>query len=256
MLLCDAVQIARLAFLQEPEQVLTPQQRERFLASVERRLAREPVTRIIGKRGFWDIELAVARDVLDPRGDTETLVEAALQIFDAKPDRPLRVADLGCGSGAIICALLHQWPTATGIAVDLSPQACALTQINAQSCGVAGQLSVLQRSWAGGLPGPFDLVISNPPYVPSADIAQLAPEVRLWDPALALDGGRDGLDAYRALSRIVPASLSVGGWLVLEVGFDQAASVTAILTEAGFGSVQTFADLGGHTRTLAAQYRQ
>jgi len=252
-LTCYATGLTQLDFHRQPDLELDSGQRALLHECVRRRLAREPLTRIIGRRGFWEIDLLVEPDVLDPRADTETLVRAALQVFGAHPGRALRIADLGSGSGAIICALLDQWASASGIAVDQSPQACALTAANARACNVADRLMVLNQSWGLGLPGRFDLVISNPPYIPTADTAGLDPEVRLWDPQLALDGGADGLNAYREIAAIAPALLEPQGWLILETGHDQARSVTAVLTESGMSEPAQFTDLAGHVRALAVQ---
>ena len=227
-LTCYATGLTQLDFHRQPDFELDAGQRALLHECVRRRLAREPLTRIIGRRSFWEIDLLVEPDVLDPRADTETLVRTALQLLGERPDRVLRIADLGSGSGAIICALLDQWSNASGIAIDLSPQACALTAANARACNVADRLTVLNRSWGPDLPGRFDLVISNPPYIRTADIAGLDPEVRLWDPQLALDGGADGLNAYREIAAIAPALLEPEGWLILETGYDQARCVSTL----------------------------
>ncbi|MDP4595131.1 MAG: peptide chain release factor N(5)-glutamine methyltransferase [Beijerinckiaceae bacterium] len=255
-LLCHAAGLRRIDFLNDPGRVLTPSGRAVFSSHVQRRLAREPVTRIIGTRGFWDIDLDVAPGVLDPRADTETLVEAAVALLGGRTSGTLRILDLGCGSGAIICALLHAWPHAIGHAMDISQDACALTRRNASRCGVADRLTIDQRSWNHGLDGQFDLVLSNPPYIRSGALASLDPEVRLWDPVLALDGGADGLDAYRDLAVLTAPCLASGGWLVLEAGFDQAADITNILVAAGWVGLQTYNDLGGHVRAIAARCQQ
>lgn len=254
ILLCHAAGIRRIDVLNNPAQVLAPAQRITFAACVTRRLAREPVTRITGNRGFWNTELHVAPDVLDPRSDTETLIAAALQLADGPKTKPRRILDLGCGSGAIVCALLQEWPNANAVAIDLSPAACALTQENAAACGVATRLSVECRGWGPDILGPFDFVLSNPPYIRSADIAELDPEVRLWDPVLALDGGADGLDAYREIAASARGFLNVNGWLVLEVGYDQSDDVQAILIKAGWDKLSTFKDLSGHIRAVAAAF--
>ena len=252
-LLCHAAGITCAGLIADGDAPLRPDQQKAYAACVERRLAREPVTRIVGRRGFWDIELRVAPDVLDPRADTETLVAAALEIFADRGHEPLRILDLGCGSGAIICALLDQFTAASGLAVDVSAAACSLTQDNAHLCGVASRLTVRQQSWHSGISGQYDLVVSNPPYIRTGDLPTLDPEVRNWDPLLALDGGADGLDAYRDLLRLTVPALNPGGWLLLETGYDQRPDVTTLLETAGWRAIRAFRDLGGHVRVLAAR---
>ncbi|MCC2096984.1 MAG: peptide chain release factor N(5)-glutamine methyltransferase [Hyphomicrobiales bacterium] len=253
-LLCHAAGINRAGLIANGDALLAPERQPAFAACVERRLAREPVTRIVGKRGFWDIELHVAPDVLDPRADSETIVSTALEIFGARRSEPLRMLDLGCGSGAIVCALLDQFPEARGVAVDLSGPACALTRDNARLCKVMDRLLVEQKDWNSGLPsGHYDLIVSNPPYIRTGDIAGLDPEVHLHDPALALDGGEDGLNAYRSLAAVTAAHLDPAGWMLLEIGFDQSGDVGDILKAAGWHSIVAYRDLGGHIRVLAAQ---
>jgi release factor glutamine methyltransferase len=252
-LLCHAAGITRAGLIANGDAPLPPDGQIAYAACVERRLAREPVTRIVGKRGFWDIELRVAPDVLDPRADTETLVAAALEIFADRRREPLRILDIGCGSGAIVCALLDQFAEASGLAIDVSAAACSLTRDNARLCGVAPRLTVQQQSWHSGISGQYDLVVSNPPYIRTGDLPALDPEVRKWDPVLALDGGADGLDAYRDLIRLAAPLLTPGGWLLLETGYDQGPDVTALLEAAGWREIRAFRDLGGHVRVLAAR---
>lgn len=221
----------------------------RLLALVERRVAREPVGRILGHREFWTIDLALNPDTLEPRPDTETLVEAVLK---ALPDRnaPLRLLDLGTGTGCILLALLAELPNASGLGVDLSPGAVAAATENAARNGLAERARFQTGNWGVGLDERFDVVASNPPYIPSADIAALDPEVREHDPLRALDGGADGLDAYRIIAAQLPGLLQPGGLAGLEVGQGQAADVAGLLAGAGLEPAGVFRDLGGVERCV------
>lgn len=211
------------------------------------------MTRIIGERGFWTLDLTVAPRVLDPRADTETLIETALELFRARREEPLQILDLGSGSGAILCALLSEFENAYGVAVDLSPHACAATAHNLSRCGLSARASVIRGRWAEAISARFDLVVSNPPYIPAGDIGGLDPEVALHDPALALDGGADGLDCYRELARESPRLLRAGAAILFEVGAGQAQSVAELLKREGLGLAAARRDLAGHERVVAAQ---
>ncbi len=221
-----------------------------YRALIKRRGEGEPVAHLTGRREFWSRSFAVTPDVLVPRPETELVVERALALVVSR-DRALRVLDLGTGSGAIAVTLATELPQAQVTAVDRSEAAVAVATGNAASAGVDGRVRVLLGDWTAALdPGArFDLVVSNPPYIPSDEIAALAPEVRR-EPRLALDGGADGLDAYR---RIVPEAarvLAPGGALVLEVGAGQAESVAGLLTAAGFEAVARHGDLAGIERVV------
>ncbi len=224
----------------------------RVLTLVERRAAREPVGRILGHREFWTIDLALNPDTLEPRPDTETLVEAVLRSL---PDRsaPLRLLDLGTGTGCILLALLAELPDATGVGVDLSPGAVAAATGNAARNGLVERARFQTGNWGAGLAERFDVVVSNPPYIPSADIATLDPDVREHDPLRALDGGADGLDAYRIIAGQMPDLLRPGGLAGLEVGQGQAADVAELLAAAGLEPVGVFRDLGGVERCVLAR---
>lgn len=218
-----------------------------------RRLAREPVHRILGRRAFWTLDLAISPAVLDPRPDSETLVEAALALA---PRPCARVLDLGTGSGALLCALLTEWPEASGLGVDRSVEACRVARRNVEACGCGARALVVAGDWGAALAGPFDVVVSNPPYIRSDDIAGLDPEVRDHDPALALDGGADGLAAYRAIAPLAARLLAPGGLLAVEVGWTQGEDVAGLLAQAGFGEVGRRRDLGGHDRVVTGRSRR
>jgi release factor glutamine methyltransferase len=207
------------------------------------------VSQILGKRAFWTIVLGVNRDVLTPRPETETLVETALEAF--APERAFTVLDLGVGSGAMLLAILAERPAARGLGVDVSEEALATARENAANLGLARRAALLRGDWTSGLADEsFDLVVANPPYIPSADIASLAPEVSDHEPRLALDGGPDGLDAYRSLSGEILRVLKAGGVFVLEIGPGQADAVTGMMRAAGAGDVAVRQDLAGRDRVV------
>ncbi len=249
LLVEHALGLTRDQLLTRADDPLSDADAARALDLVARRAAREPVGRILGHREFWTVDLALNPDTLEPRPDTETVVEAAL---DAIPDRaaPLRLLDLGTGTGCILLALLAELPNATGLGVDLSPGAVAAAAANAGRNGLEGRARFRTGDWGAGLDERFDLVVSNPPYIPSADIAGLQPEVRDHDPARALDGGADGLDAYRAIAAQLPGLLVPGGSAALEVGQGQAAAVARLLEAAGLSVTGLFRDLGGVERCV------
>ena len=253
ILLCVAAGIDRATLISDPDRAIEPAAAARFDTYVARRLAREPVSRILGRREFWSLDLEVTSAVLDPRPDTETLVSAALAYLGLRRGDPLRILDLGTGSGAILCATLRDCPMALGWGVDRSPEACRVARDNLARCGFAARGLVLCADWVAALGAArFDLVLSNPPYVETAAIERLDPEVRLHDPHAALDGGSDGLDAYRLLAVQAPALLAPGGALFLEVGAGQAGAVAALLEDAGLHPLGSARDLAGIERVVGA----
>ncbi|MEP9350870.1 peptide chain release factor N(5)-glutamine methyltransferase [Xanthobacter sp. KR7-225] len=222
-------------------------------ALLARRLAGEPVSRILGRREFWSMDFALAPETLVPRPDTETVVEEALAHV-ADRAAPLRLLDLGTGSGAILAALLSELPNAFGVGVDLSAGAARAACDNLARLGLGARACVVAGRWGEALSGPFDLVVSNPPYIPTADLGRLDAEVRLHDPALALDGGSDGLCAYRAIVREAGRLLAPGGTLVLELGIGQDRAVAGLLREAGLALAgPARPDLAGIPRARAAR---
>ncbi len=251
LLLCAAAGLDRVALIRDPDLPLSAEAAARLDVLLERRLAREPVSRILGFREFWGLTLRVTPDVLDPRPDTETLVEAVLDAVKPRCSQPLRILDLGTGSGAILCALLHELPDARGWAVDRSAPACLVAQSNLAACGQAGRSVVLQGDWATALPAAgFDVVVSNPPYIETGAIADLDRDVREHDPLPALDGGADGLAAYRILAADLPRLLVPGGFAAFEVGRGQDAVVSALMTDAGLTDAKTRLDLAGIARVV------
>lgn len=216
---------------------------------VRRRAAGEPVARILGRREFWGLDFSLARETLEPRPDTETIVEAALAHVGDRA-RPLRLLDLGTGSGCILIALMSELPNAFGVGVDLSPPAAAAARRNAEALGFGERCRFIAGSWARALRGPFDLVVSNPPYIATADITALDVEVKDHDPRLALDGGADGLDAYRAIVSDLPRLLGPGAAAILELGAGQLDAVSAEARLAGLSCLGARADLGGTARAI------
>jgi release factor glutamine methyltransferase len=250
LLLSTAMGVDTSALLRDPRAPVPPTAATRFGAMLRRRLAHEPMAFVLGHQGFWTLDLAVSPATLIPRPDSEAVVEAALQ---GPP--PARVLDLGTGTGCLLLAVLSEHPGAFGVGVDLSPEAAALASANARANGLAGRASFLAGNWAASLGGGFDLVLSNPPYIESAAIAGLMPEVALHEPARALDGGADGLDAYRAILADLPRLLVPGARGVLELGQGQGPAVAALACAAGLGVLGTHADLGGVDRALVVQNR-
>jgi release factor glutamine methyltransferase len=219
-----------------------------------RRLGGEPVARIIGEKEFWGLPLQLSPSTLVPRPDTETVIELALELLRVGGDlaRPMRIADLGTGSGAILLALLSELPAAKGFGTDISEAALQTATANAAAAGLLERATFITCDYARGLSGSFDLIVSNPPYIRSADISRLAVEVRNHDPLAALDGGADGLDAYRALIPQAAGLLAPGAALVVEAGEGQSGPIQALMTSAGLTpATAPKADLAGIPRAVA-----
>ncbi|MHC2338415.1 peptide chain release factor N(5)-glutamine methyltransferase [Bradyrhizobium sp. USDA 4454] len=235
---------------------LTATEADQLESLAQRRLAGEPVARILGVKEFWGLPLRLSAATLVPRPDTETVVERALDLLrgDGAENRALRIADLGTGSGAILLALLSELPNAHGFATDISAEALQTAKWNAAELGLAARTTWIECDYASALTGTFDLIVSNPPYIPSADIAGLDIEVRAHDPRAALDGGSDGLDAYRALISQSAGILVSGGFLIVEIGQGQGGAVEALMTASGLSPTGSpRADLGGIPRAVSAR---
>lgn len=222
-----------------------------FDALVAARAGRRPVSRLLGRRGFWDLELEIDDAVLDPRPDSECLVEAVLAQL-SEPGRPLRLLDLGVGSGCLMLALLRALPRASAIGADISPGAVRCARRNAERLGLGARAAFVVGDWARALVGRFDVVVCNPPYIARGEIEGLAPEVREHDPRLALDGGDDGLACYRPISGDLGRLLADGGFAVLECDAGRIASVERLLRAAGLGRLARRYDLAGRPRCLIA----
>lgn len=245
-----AADATRSDIVTDPYRPLTPEQEARLDDYLSRREKREPVSHILGRKGFWKIMLSVNPHVLTPRPDTEAILDEVLPAF---PEfMAFNVLDLGVGSGAILLAILAERPNARGLGVDVSEEAIAVARDNAAHLGLAGRCSLLRGDWTFGLADDnFDLVVSNPPYIATNVIETLEPEVRDHEPRLALDGGADGLDAYRILAPEILRVLKPGGMFAVEIGFDQKDAVEALFRKAGALDVHTRQDLGTRDRVVA-----
>lgn len=294
LLICHACALSHERFAATPAREVTEDEIERIRLSAKRRCAREPVSRILGSREFWGLEFEIGPQILDPRPDTETLVSAGLELVrERRSAEPLSILDLGTGSGCILISLLHELDFACGVGTDISAEALELARVNAKRHGVAERALFVCTSWCDGLGTPsnseavgqinkssnseavgqinksskaqaagqkkryFDLVLANPPYIPTGDLAGLEPEVARYDPRAALDGGRDGLDAYRKIANELHAVLAPGGWALFETGEGQGEDVSEILRDSSgsafFDKARQWHDLAGHTRCVAGK---
>lgn len=253
LLIGAALDLDHTGLATQASRQITGREETTIVSFARRRMAHEPVARILGHKEFWGLDLRLSDATLIPRPDTETIVAAALEVLasNACATKALRIADIGTGSGAILLALLSELTDATGVGTDISMAALATAELNAQRLGLVGRASFVQCDYTAALSGPFDLIVSNPPYIRSADIATLDRDVRDHDPHLALDGGTDGLDAYRAIAPGAAALLAPDGVLIFEVGHDQSAQVSALMRAAGLTlSSPPRADLGGIHRAV------
>ena len=250
LMLEAAADVSRLEIVTEPYRELTAEQEATYDSYLERRGRREPVSLILGRKGFWKIMLNVNSSVLTPRPESEVIVDEALKAF---PEHmAFTMLDLGVGSGAIMLAILAERPAAKGLGVDISEDALAVARENAANLDLDGRTALLRGDWTFGLGDDgFDLVVANPPYIPTEVIETLDPEVRDHDPRLALDGGLDGLDPYRVLAPEILRVLKPGGMFAVEIGHDQSADVEALFRQAGASGVRTIKDLGLRDRVVA-----
>lgn len=236
-----------------PERSVDAAAADAYRTFLARRVDREPVSHILGRREFWSLPFFVSRDVLDPRPDSEALIEAVLdEVFDRQA--PLRILDLGVGSGCLLLTLLHELPNAKGWGIDVSPAALAVTERNVAGLQLQQRAVLREGVWGAALtpadPMTFDIIVSNPPYIPTVDIAGLEPEVVRHEPHLALDGGADGLDAYRHLAPVLRQFLSKEGLAALEIGIGQGESVRELMQTANLTYVGSNRDLGNRERCL------
>ena len=259
LLVAHAADVDPALIVMEPHNSISAEGAARLHEVKRRRLHREPVARIMGRRGFFGREFRISPATLDPRPDTETVIEAALAIATREGwrNKPVKILDIGTGSGAILATLLAELPFAEGFGTDIDPSALEMAARNAADLGVADRASWRLARSLTGIKGPFDLLVSNPPYIRSGDIAGLAPEVASFDPRTALDGGEDGLDVYREIlagaAEIVPS-----GWICLEVGIGQARDVAQIAARAGIAGARhpcAVRDLAGIERCVAFRPR-
>lgn len=249
MLLEHATGMSREQLLFHMDDALNAQQLARYRELVGRRLARQPMAQIIGRREFFGRDFAVSHATLDPRPDSETLIEAILKRVRSRT-APFRILDLGTGTGCLLLTLLSEFPNATGIAVDISEEALKIARQNAMLLGLESRAEFVSSHWCMQVEGMFDIIISNPPYIPTCDITELAPEVANHEPKLALDGGADGLNCYRAIVASLPNYLSDSGMAVLELGIGQQAAVEALAEENQLKTVGVAHDLNGIARAI------
>ncbi len=253
----DVCGLSRENFLLNQNGWLTPDETTKIKQFLDRRLANEPISRIAGKREFWGHEFIISPFVLDPRPDTETLVETVLNILQAegRMSERLRILDLGTGSGCILLSLLAELPNAWGVGTDISFEAISVATKNAFSLGVFERSAFICTNWCEAISGQFDLIVSNPPYIKREDIAGLRPEVRCYDPMIALDGGMDGFDAYRHIARASASLAKTGAWIVVEAGLGQADDIIKVFCDSGCVSVYEDTlmcqDLTGINRVVA-----
>ncbi len=261
LLVCEATGADQVDLIAGGDREVGRAAANRVQQFISQRVSGVPVSRILGRHEFWSLQFEITPATLDPRPDSETVVEAALQAVAATGEsgRDLRICDLGTGSGCLLVALLFELRAAVGLGVDISADALAVARRNAVAHKVSERADFVQACWTDGLAGQFDLIVSNPPYIRSDDIASLAREVREHDPAAALDGGSDGLAAYRRIVDEARGRLTGGGWLVLEVGAGQAADVQRMMVEADYVVDRELSgiacDLAGHERCVRAMVR-
>jgi release factor glutamine methyltransferase len=253
-LVATALAISPAEVFCHSDRSVEPRETDRVRHMLSRMAAREPLSRILGRREFWGLDLTLSAATLDPRPETETIVEAVLR---RTPDRraPLRFLDLGTGSGCLLLALLSEFPRASGLGVDIVEAAAATAARNAAALGLAERALFVVADWASAVSGKFDGVVANPPYIATAELALLPPEVACYDPRRALDGGEDGLAAYRAITADLPRILAPGGIFAAEVGVDQAQPVAEIIAAQGLSIEAIEKDLAGIMRCVIASYR-
>ncbi|WP_313522337.1 peptide chain release factor N(5)-glutamine methyltransferase [Shinella sp.] len=251
-LVSGILKLSSTAIFTDGARVLDDAEQSAVSAAIARRVAREPVHRILGRRAFSRLDLALSPETLEPRPDTEVLVDTLVPYAQkiVAETGGCRILDLGTGTGAICLALLDLVPGATGVGADLSAGALETACRNADLNGVADRFEAVESDWFAGVTGAFDIIVSNPPYIVRSVVAMLDDEVRLFDPILALDGGEDGLDAYRAIAAGAGDHLRENGLVAYEIGYDQKDAVTAIMRENGFARIEAVTDLGGNDRAL------
>ncbi len=255
VLLKAALNLDDARLISDSTRLLTEAEASNYFAMIARRSAHEPVAYITGVREFWSLPIAVTPGALVPRADSETLIAAAV----ARRDRqaPIRILDLGCGSGALLCALLSEFTQASGVGVDIDPRAAALTRLNTERLGFSARACALAGDWTAPVEGRFDIIVSNPPYIAETERGGLPPEVEAFEDPRALFAGADGLSAYRRLACLLPAVLAPEGLILLEIGFDQAAAAATLLGAAfPQGRAAIAQDLAGRDRALIIDLRE
>lgn len=251
LLLADVLKTDTNILYLEPDRALKVDQQARFQRAVERRAAREPISHILGHREFWSLDFLVGPEVLDPRPDSETLIEVVLEARKSGQEIS-SILDLGVGSGCLLLSLLSEIETATGLGVDQSRAAIEIAEQNAKQLGLGSRATFVQGNWCDGVKEKFDLVISNPPYIPVADIDRLQPEVKNFEPRAALVGGADGLECYRDIISMVRPRMKPNSMIIFEVGAGQAQQVAKLIQKAEFSSILRHKDLASVERCVSA----
>lgn len=249
LLLAHVLGKTREFVISRPEHILSTQEILDYESLIKRRQNREPLAKIIGKKEFWSMEFLVNSATLDPRPDSETIIEAVLEIFPEK-GKEIKLIDFGTGSGCLLLTILSEYPNSLGIGVDINRDTLDVAVKNAEKLGLAKRSEFILNGWAEGMEGKFDLIISNPPYIKNSDIKELEPEVSAHEPYMALAGGEDGLDCYRLLASQINNLLKQDGYLILEFGMGQENSVKEIFENSGFRFVSFKNDLAGTTRCV------
>ena len=250
LLLCHVAGISHETLVVRGDEPATDKARSEYLTLIERRAAGEPVARMVGEKEFWGLTFKIGPDTLVPRPDSECIVEAALEVV---PDKaaPLRILDLGTGTGCLLLALLSELPNARGVGIDISGGALDVARANAASLELGARAMFARGNWTEGIEGPFDIIISNPPYIPAGDIDALMTDVREHDPLRALDGGADGLDCYRIILKQAPALLAEGGHVVLETAPDLYAELSEMVRAAPhWRTLELINDLASRARGM------
>jgi release factor glutamine methyltransferase len=248
-LLADRVGLSRQALRMHKDKIIPEEIVTQFQNDLSDLIQGKPLHRILGYRYFWKDKFELSYDTLEPRPDTETLIEVCLKYIPNK-ETAYRILDLGTGSGCILASLLQEYPNALGVGVDISPGALETANLNADYLGISNRVEWTQSDWLTNVHGTFDIIISNPPYIPSLDIQELSENVQAYDPLKALDGGEDGLDAYRKLAEQLPSIIKENTLIILEIGYDQGESVPALFKEHGYNIVTLEKDYGGNPRCL------
>ena len=249
ILLQHASNISSEIIYLKPELELSEAIAKEYQQLVIRRINHEPVAKIIGKKSFWADDFIVNQHTLDPRPDSEVIIEAALKLFPNK-DGKYKFIDFGTGSGCLILSLLREFPNAIAIGSDISTEALKVARANAKALGLQDRISFIQQNWGDSLTGEFDLIVSNPPYIPAADIENLDEDVKLYDPLLALNGGEDGLDPYRYLAKQIYKFLKKDSYAILEFGYNQGLYIKEIFKQNNYIIHEMLNDLAGIERAI------
>jgi len=254
ILISKVLNINTKSLILHSEKTLSKIQIQEFNKLLERRLSGEPISHIIGKRGFWDFEFTVNKNTLDPRPDSETLIEEVLRIYKNQSDKKLNILELGVGTGCLIITLLKLFSNSTGLGIDISPETLKIANKNAEDLKIKNRIKFIKNNWNDNITEKFDIIISNPPYIPTEQIETLQIEVRDFEPHLALDGGDDGLDCYKYIAKNIGKNLNKNGKIFLEIGQNQENDIIKIFQYNNFKLQSIQKDLGGIVRVLCFEF--